>query len=99
MSEQVPFPEDPFPLLERGTIEGIELIPWGSNYTFAALLSAEDGSRCYGVDKPRRGGVPLRGFPDSTLYKPEVAAYLLSRHLGWGPVPATVVREEGPHGI
>jgi len=40
MSEQAPFPEDPFPLLERGTIEGIELIPWGSNYTFAALISA-----------------------------------------------------------
>ncbi len=99
MSEQAPFPEDPFPLLERGTIEGIELIPWGSNYTFAALISAEDGSRCYGVYKPRRGEVPLRDFPNGTLYKREVAAYLLSRHLGWDLVPPTVVREEGPHGI
>src|SRR6266849_5319921 len=49
MSERVPFPDDPFTLLEHGTIEGIELIPWGSNYTFAALLSGEDGSRCYAV--------------------------------------------------
>src|SRR5690242_12501271 len=28
MTEPAPFPEDPFPLLLRGTIEGIELIPW-----------------------------------------------------------------------
>jgi hypothetical protein len=99
MSERAPFPEDPFALLERGTIEGIELIPWGSNYTFAALLQGEDGSRCYGVYKPRRGEVPLRDFPNGTLYKREVAAYLLSRHLGWDMIPPTIVREEGPHGI
>jgi uncharacterized repeat protein (TIGR03843 family) len=99
MSERVPYPEDPFALLERGTIEGIELIPWGSNYTFAAQLRGEDGSLCYGVYKPRRGEVPLRDFPSGTLYKREVAAYLLARHLGWDLVPPTVVREEGPHGI
>jgi hypothetical protein len=99
LSEQAPYPEDPFPLLEHGTIEGIELIPWGSNYTFAALLTAEDGSRCYGVYKPRRGEVPLRDFPNGTLYKREVAAYLLSRHLNWDLVPPTIVRHEGPHGI
>src|SRR5260370_198574 len=96
MSERVPFPEDPFPLLERGTIEGIELIPWGSNYTFAALLTAEDGTRCYGVYKPRRGEVPLRDFPNGTLYKREVAAYVLSQHLGWDLVPPEgVARREG----
>jgi hypothetical protein len=99
MNERAPFPEDPFPLLEHGTIEAIELIPWGSNYTFAALLTAEDGSRCYGVYKPRRGEVPLRDFPHGTLYKREVAAYLLARHLGWDLVPPTVIRTEGPHGI
>jgi uncharacterized repeat protein (TIGR03843 family) len=99
MSEPAPFPEDPFPILERGTIEGIELIPWGSNYTFAALLRGEDESRCYGVYKPRRGEVPLRDFPSGTLYKREVAAYLLARHLGWDMIPPTIIREEGPHGI
>jgi hypothetical protein len=99
MSERAPFPEDPFALLERGTIEAIELIPWGSNYTFAALLVGEDGARCYGVYKPRRGEVPLRDFPSGTLYKREVAAYRFSRHLGWDLVPPTVIREEGPHGI
>jgi hypothetical protein len=99
MSERAPFPEDPFALLERGVIEGIELIPWGSNYTFAALVVGEDGARCYGVYKPRRGEVPLRDFPNGTLYKREVAAYRLSRHLGWEMIPPTVVREEGPHGV
>jgi hypothetical protein len=99
MSERLPFPEDAFALLERGTIDGIELIPWGSNYTFAALLTGDEGSRCYGVYKPRRGEVPLRDFPGGTLYKREVAAYLLSRHLGWDMVPPTVIRLDGPHGI
>jgi hypothetical protein len=98
MSEPAPFPEDPFPLLERGVIEGIELIPWGSNYTFAALLRDEAGECCYGVYKPRRGEVPLRDFPHGTLYKREVAAYVFSRELGWDLVPPTVVRQDGPHG-
>jgi hypothetical protein len=99
MSERAPFPDDPFPLLERGEFEGIELIPWGSNYTFAALLRGEDGTCCYGVYKPRRGEVPLRDFPSGTLYKREVAAYRFATHLGWDLVPPTIVREGGPHGI
>ncbi len=99
MSERAPFPEDPFALLDRGNIEAIELIPWGSNYTFAALLVGDGGARCYGVYKPRRGEVPLRDFPNGTLYKREVAAYRLSRHIGWDMIPPTVIREDGPHGI
>jgi hypothetical protein len=51
------------------------------------------------VYKPRRGEVPLRDFPNGTLYKREVAAYRLARHLGWDMIPPTVVRQEGPHGI
>src|SRR6266849_2824139 len=98
MSEPAPFPEDPFLLLERGAIEGIELIPWGSNYTFAALLRMPDDTCCYAVYKPRRGEVPLRDFPSGTLYKREVAAYVLATGLGWDLVPPTIVRTEGPHG-
>src|SRR5689334_10888049 len=99
MAEPAPYPDDPFALLEHGTMQAVELIPWGSNYTFAALLVADDGSTCYGVYKPRRGEVPLRDFPNGTLYKREVAAYRLSRELGWDLIPPTVVRREGPHGI
>ena len=99
MSERTPFPDDPFTFLEQGRIEAIELIPWGSNYTFAAVLIGADGARCYGVYKPRRGEVPLRDFASGTLYKREVAAYRFARQLGWDLVPPTVIREEGPHGI
>jgi uncharacterized repeat protein (TIGR03843 family) len=98
MSEPAPFPEDPFPLLERGAIAGIELIPWGSNYTFATLLQGADGASCYGVYKPRRGEIPLRDFPSGTLYRREVAAYVLASQLGWEMVPPTVIRPDGPHG-
>ena len=100
MSESIPFPEDPFDLLENGRIEGIELIPWGSNYTFATVLKGyAQEQRCYGVYKPRRGEVPLRDFPSGTLYKREVAAYVFAKHLGWDIVPPTVIRQDGPHGI
>ena len=80
-------------------MEAVELIPWGSNYTFAALLVGQDGERCYGVYKPRRGEVPLRDFPNGTLYKREVAAYRLAVQLGWDMIPPTVIRQEGPHGV
>jgi uncharacterized repeat protein (TIGR03843 family) len=99
LSEPAPYPEDPFPLLERGSVEGIELIPWGSNYTFAARLNGNDGTSCFGIYKPRRGEVPLRDFPSGTLYKREVAAYVFAHHLDWDLVPPTVVRLDAPHGI
>jgi hypothetical protein len=99
LSEPAPYPADPFPLLEHGSVDGIELIPWGSNYTFAARLNGDDGAGCYAVYKPRRGEVPLRDFPSGTLYRREVAAYVFARQLGWDLVPPTVVREDAPHGI
>ncbi|MDQ3810968.1 MAG: hypothetical protein M3336_11815, partial [Chloroflexota bacterium] len=99
ISEPAPYPDDPFPLLERGSVDRIELIPWGSNYTFAVRLVGVDASCCYGVYKPRRGEVPLRDFPSGTLYKREVAAYVFAQHLGWDIVPPTVIRQDAPHGI
>ena len=99
MSDKVPPPDDPFAVLERGAFAGLELIPWGSNYTFAVLLRDTDGAACYAIYKPRRGEVPLRDFPSGTLYKREVAAYRFARHLGWDLVPPTIVRHDGPHGV
>lgn len=49
------------------------------------------------VYKPIRGERPLDDFPDSTLARREVAAYLLSEATGWGIVPPTVLRD-GPFG-
>src|SRR5690606_34583588 len=75
-----------------------ELIPWGSNYTFAAALVDQQGGRCLAVYKPRRGEAPLYDFPSGTLFLRERAAYLAARLLGWDFIPPTIIRT-GPHGI
>lgn len=92
-------PDNARALLERGVFEGIELIPWGSNYTFAAVLRGDDNAATLAVYKPRKGEVPLRDFPSGTLYKREVAAYRFARALGWDLVPPTIIRHDGPHGV
>jgi hypothetical protein len=50
------------------------------------------------VYKPARGESPLWDFPAGTLYRREVAAYQLSKVLGWPRIPPTVVRRQAPHG-
>jgi uncharacterized repeat protein (TIGR03843 family) len=50
-----------------------------------------------GVYKPASGENSLWDFPDG-LYRREVAAYALSEALGWGLVPPTVERHDGPFG-
>ena len=49
------------------------------------------------VYKPSKGERPLWDFPGG-LFRREVAAYVLSESLGWGLVPETVERAEGPFG-
>jgi hypothetical protein len=51
------------------------------------------------VYKPARGESPLWDFEAGTLYQREVAAYGLSKALGWPRIPPTVVRARGPHGV
>lgn len=50
------------------------------------------------VYKPQRGEAPLWDFPDGSLHRREVAAFVVSEVLGWGLVPATVLRPDGPFG-
>lgn len=50
------------------------------------------------VYKPLRGEAPLWDFPLGTLHRREVAAYAVSEVLGWGLVPTTVLRDDGPFG-
>lgn len=45
------------------------------------------------VYKPMQGERPLWDFPEG-LFRREVAAYELSRSLGWEVIPATVVRDD-----
>ena len=49
------------------------------------------------VYKPSKGERPLWDFPGG-LFRREIAAYVLSETLGWGLVPETIARDEGPFG-
>jgi hypothetical protein len=87
---------DALRLLSGGEVALIGLMPHSSNYTFLAELRHPDCT-VLGVYKPQKGERPLWDFPEGTLYRREVAAFELSRALGWPAVPPTVVRD-GPHG-
>ena len=63
------------------------------------LLLAAIPEGAFAVYKPQRGEAPLRDFPGGTLYLRELAAARVDDLLGWGLVPATVVREDAPHGV
>lgn len=70
---------------------------WGSNSTF--FLTAVWGDRSHQVVyKPVKGERPLWDFPPRTLAKREVAAYLVSRALGWNFIPPTILRKKAPFG-
>jgi uncharacterized repeat protein (TIGR03843 family) len=71
-------------------------MPGASNATLLVEL-ALDGATGLAVYKPGRGERPLWDFPPR-LFLREVAAYALSEALGWGLVPLTVRRHDGPHG-
>ncbi|MCC6314857.1 MAG: hypothetical protein IT337_12685 [Thermomicrobiales bacterium] len=85
-------------VLGTAEIGSEQLIPWGSNYSFAVALRTDEGRAQLAIYKPQAGEAPLYDFPEGTLYQREVAAYRLSRWLEWDLVPPTVVRD-GPHGI
>jgi uncharacterized repeat protein (TIGR03843 family) len=82
------------------TVEG--RLPWSSNLSLLVtvgepLAGDEPGTEVHAVYKPGRGERPLWDFPDG-LYRREVAAAALSDALGWGLVPPTVLRHDGPLG-
>jgi hypothetical protein len=75
------------------------ILQGASNYTFLARLGPHPPSGLHAVYKPARGESPLWDFEAGTLYRREVAAYELSKVLGWPSIPPTVVRSEAPHGV
>ena len=85
-------------LLRAGEIvEDYGRLRWSSNYTM--LISIQDDDlQSLAIYKPQKGERPLWDFPDGTLCKREVAAYVVSHELGWDLVAPTVLRE-GPLGI
>lgn len=83
--------------LGAGVMEVVGQVTWGSNFTFLTYVRGE-GCELEAIYKPVRGERRLWDFPAETLAGREVAAYLLSEVLGWGLVPPTVLREDGPAG-
>jgi uncharacterized repeat protein (TIGR03843 family) len=84
-------------VLARGVLTVRGRLPGSSNATL--LVEAElDGETALAVYKPIRGERPLWDFPPG-LFRRELAAWHLSEALGWGLVPLTVEREDGPYGV
>jgi uncharacterized repeat protein (TIGR03843 family) len=84
-------------VLAGGSIVPAGRMPWSSNATFLVNVEHDDGTTMPAVYKPVRGERPLWDFPGD-LASREVAAYRLSAALGWGVVPETVLRDDGPFG-
>jgi hypothetical protein len=84
-------------LLLQAKIKGCNLLSNGSNYVFL-LTMAKDGMNFRAIYKPCQGEIPLWDFPSNTLYKRELAAFIVSQALEWGLIPPTVIRG-GPHGV
>jgi len=87
-------PADALELLRTAEIVLEGRMPWSSNATFLVSLG-DTGSQA--IYKPVRGERPLWDF-EPGLHKREVAAYRLSEAMGFGIVPPTVLREDGPLG-
>ncbi len=81
--------------LQKGELELKGQFMFGSNYTFLVTVRYE-GQEIPAVYKPLRGEQPLWDFPDNTLARREVAAYLVSEALGFHFVPYTTLRDDGP---
>ncbi len=89
------WPADGLSILAAGAVMIRGRLPASSNATFLVEV-VRDGTGVLAVYKPARGERPLWDFPGG-LYRREVAAYELSRALGWDLVPPTLARE-GPLG-
>jgi hypothetical protein len=89
-------PEQVVQLLLEGRVELVGQILSSSNVIFLVSVTGED-LQALAVYKPYRGERPLWDFPQGTLCLREVAAYVVSRVLGWPLIPPTVLRD-GPHG-
>ncbi|MFZ0248425.1 MAG: SCO1664 family protein [Acidimicrobiales bacterium] len=83
-------------VLVGGEMEVHGRIAGSSNATLLVTCRL-GGEELLAVYKPVRGERPLWDFPGG-LFRREVAAYVLSEDLGWGLVPETVDRPEGPFG-
>jgi uncharacterized repeat protein (TIGR03843 family) len=87
-------PADALEILATAEIELEGRMPWSSNATFLVNLGESGAQAIY---KPVRGERPLWDF-EPGLHRREAAAYRLSEAMGFGVVPPTVLRDDGPLG-
>lgn len=80
-------------LLEQAELASLKALYHGSNHCFLATLDAGSLGCSLAVYKPARGEYPLYDFPAGTLYRREVASWLINKMLGWNLIPPTVVAE------
>jgi hypothetical protein len=89
-------------VLAEGEIEIVGRILGSTNHAMFARVSRacpppETPTVVDAIYKPIAGERPLDDFPDETLGRREVAAFLVSEAIGWSIVPPTVLRD-GPFG-
>jgi uncharacterized repeat protein (TIGR03843 family) len=87
---------DEHEVLRNGELTVLGRIRSASNATFLCESTLDERS-VHCVYKPTSGEQPLWDFPDGTLAGRELAAYLVSKQLGWNIVPYTIIRH-GPAG-
>src|SRR5207253_9421423 len=100
MAQPAPFEDSDgqHKLLREGRIKPRGMMPECSNHTYLAQVHGPEGMETLAVYNPSPGEMPLDDFPDGTLGKREVAAYLVSDALRWRIVPFTYYRADGPLG-
>ncbi len=89
-------------VLADGDIEIVGRLVGSSNHAMLcrvrlACPGPEEMIEIEAVYKPTAGERPLDDFPDETLSRREVAAFLTSEAIGWSIVPPTI-RRDGPFG-
>ncbi len=77
-------------LLQTAEPISIEPIYYGSNHTFLVTLDGGEAGQSLAVYKPARGEYPLYDFPDGTLFRREIATWMVDNLLAWNLVPPTV---------
>ena len=89
-------------VLREGEIQLVGRLVGSTNHAMLGRVTRvcpppEESVTLEAVYKPTAGERPLDDFPDGTLARREVAAFLVSEATGWGIVPPTVLRD-GPFG-
>ena len=83
--------------LRESPMQVLGRLPDSSNNALLCSIAADTGPVRV-VYKPQAGERPLWDFPSGTLCRREKAAAVLDDLLGWGLVPTTAWRDDGPAG-